>query len=255
MNATELIKSYGEDNRDFSYANLRSANLSSADLTEADLRYADLRSANLSSADLSSADLTEADLRYANLRNANLSGANLSSADLSGANLRYANLRSANLSSADLSSADLRNADLRNADLSSANLSGANLSSADLSSAKGLLSASKFMADNFAYDTTRQGWIVYKAIGSTDYHLPDYWKIEPGSYLEEIVNPTRTQECGCGVNFATLAWCKRTYQQSVIWECLLHAEDVPDICVPYNTDGKARCGRLELLRIVEDNHG
>jgi hypothetical protein len=205
MNATELIKSYGDGDRYFGNANLSFADLSSANLTNA------------------------------NLRSANLSFADLSSADLSSANLRSANLSNADLSFADLSSADL--------------------SSANLSGAKGLLSASKFMADNFAYDTTRQGWVVYKAIGSTDYLLPDYWKIEPGSILEEMVNPTRTQECGCGVNFATLFWCKKTYQQSVIWECLLHAEDAPDICVPYNTDGKARCGKLELLRIVEDNHG
>lgn len=171
-------------------------------------------------------------------------------ASLYGANLVRANLYGADLYGASLYEANLTGANLVRANLTGASLNGANLYGADLSGSKGLLTASQWMR-GFYSDPDRGGWIVYKAIGDTIYTSPSTWTIEPGAILEEVVNPTRTQDCGCGVNFATLAWCEDTYPKSVIWECLLHFEDAPDICVPYNTDGKARCGRLELIRIVE----
>jgi len=36
-----------------------------------------------------------------------------------------------------------------------------------------------------------------------------------------------------------------------LWECLILFEDAPDIVVPYNTDGKARCGRLQLIKKIK----
>ena len=202
--------------------------------TKANLRGADLSSANLSSADLSSANLSSA-----NLRGADLSSANLSSADLSSANLSSANLSSANLSSADLSSANL----------SSANLRGADLWGADLSGAKNILDPIEHMKKNFLTDAT--GWIVYKAIGATQYPSPSHWKIEQGSFLSEVVNPLPTCDCACGVNFGTKKWCRENYPQSDVWKCRIHWIDSCSIVVPYNTDGKCRCGRLELLEIVK----
>jgi hypothetical protein len=216
----------------FSDANLSDANLSDANLSDANLIRADLRGANLNGADLSGADLICADLRGANLRGANLSDANLSDANLSDANLSGADLRGANLNGADLSGADLN---------------GANLNGADLSGAKGLLTAREFMAkferDNF-------GIIVFKKIGNTSFQRPEYWRIESGQFLEEIVNPLPTLECACGVNFGTLQWVEENYPDVDLWRCRIRFEDLADICVPYNTDGKARCGRLELIEKI-----
>ena len=175
---------------------------------------------------------------------ANLSGANLGGAKLSGANLIRAELSDANLSGANLSEADLRLADLSGADLSDANLSRANLSGA-----KGLLSTVNFLEAHF--ERTADGYIAYKTFNSV-YHAPEKWKIEPGATIEENVNFTRAQECGCGINVAPLDWLKKSYgKNSEIWKVLIRWEWLCGVCVPYMSDGKIRCERVELLEVVK----
>jgi uncharacterized protein YjbI with pentapeptide repeats len=153
----------------------------------------------------------------------------------------------ATLSNADLSDATLSNADLRDADLRDADLRSANLSSANLSGAKGLLAAADWLA---RFDRDAEGVIVFKAIGATDHAPPATWLIEPGAVLSETCAPTRTQLCGCGVNFGTLAFVLNAYTGSPVWRCRIAWFDLADVCVPYNTDGKARCARLTLLDVV-----
>ena len=155
--------------------------------------------------------------------------ADLRSADLSSANLRFANLSSANLRFADLSSA--------------------NLSFANLSQSKGFLKAREWIAENFK--KTRKGFVVYKKIGNTTYDKPKSWNIKVGEFLEDVVNLHPTNDCGCGVNFGTREWCENNYSDADLWECLILFEDACDIVVPYNTDGKARCGRLQLVKMIK----
>lgn len=179
-------------------------------------------------ADLSGADLSRASLRYANLRYADLSGADLSRADLSRASLRYANL----------SGADLSGADLGGADLSYANLSGA----------EGLLSAIDYMDAHF--ERTSGGYIAYKIFAGM-YAVPESWKVENGSVITENVNFNRTTECGCGINVAPLEWEKRNHDETHdIWKVLIRWEWLCGVCVPYNTTGKIRCERVELVEKV-----
>jgi uncharacterized protein YjbI with pentapeptide repeats len=211
------------------------ANLSRADLSRANLSRADLSRANLSWANLSRANLSWANLSWADLSRANLSGADLSWADLSRANLSRANLFEANLSGANLSGADL----------SRANLSWANLSRANLSRAKGIFDGCAWMLKNFR--KTRHGLIVYKSFGSNYAPTPE-WKIEPGSVISENVNPSPTEDCGCGINVATKEWVQRNYPSATIWRCLIRWAWLPSVVVPYNTDGKIRCGRVQLIR-------
>ena len=138
-------------------------------------------------------------------------------------------------------------ANLSGANLSGANLSGANLSETDLSGATGLLSQTEFMA---GFEADADGWIVYKRIGKTSYDAPGFWQMAPGEYLTEVCNANRTDDCGCGVNFATREWCDREYPAATLWRCHIRWQDGPGIVVPYNTDGKARCERLELLEVI-----
>ena len=219
-----------------------------ADLSSADLRFANLRSANLRSADLSSADLSSADLSSADLRFADLSSANLRSAYLSSAYLSSADLSSAYLSSANLRSANLRSADLSSADLSSADLSSADLRFADLSSAKNLVSSINYMEAHF--ERTAEGYIAYKTFNSS-YEAPERWAITPGSVIDEVVNECRTTMCGSGINVAPLEWVRREYPGKTIWKVLIRWEWLPGVCVPYNTDGKIRCERVELVEVVK----
>ena len=160
-----------------------------------------------------------------------------------------ADLRWANLSGADLSGSNLSRADLRGSDLSEADLSGSDLSWADLSGAKNLAnhnSADYIMAN---FDKTEEGIVVYKTFGFHSHPNPN-WKIEKGAIIEENVNPNRTEECGCGVNVGTLEWVKKHGGRRDIWKCLIKWEWLPDVVVPYHTDGKIRAGRVQLLEVI-----
>ena len=166
---------------------------------------------------------------------------------LSGANLRRADLSGADLSGADLSGADLSDANLSGADLRRANLRRADLSGADLSGSQGLLDAINFMEAHF--ERTDDGYIVYKSFNSS-YDAPDRWKIEPGEVIEEVVNPDRTRECGCGINVAPLEWVRNdNYNQP--YKLLIRWEWLPGVVVPYNTDGKIRCSKAQILEAVK----
>jgi hypothetical protein len=105
----------------------------------------------------------------------------------------------------------------------------------------------KWITDNFK--RTNDGYIVYKAIGRTNYAIPDYWNIHENSIISEHeINRNRSNICGCGVNFGTLEYVAAQYPNSEIWECLLTYDNLADLCVPYNTNGKARCRELKLLK-------
>jgi len=157
-----------------------------------------------------------------------------------------ANLSDADLSGAYLNRANLSRADLSRADLSDANLSDSDLSRADLSGAIGLLSAPDWIA---TFVQTADGVIVYRAVGNTVFSGPDHWTIAPGCILTEVANPDRCAACGCGINFATPKWIDAKYNgHPSVWECLIRWIDLAGVVVPYNTDGKARCERLTLLR-------
>jgi hypothetical protein len=146
----------------------------------------------------------------------------------------------------DLSYSNLSHSNLRGSNLSYSNLRGSNLSYSNLSNVKNMIDDTKNFMKNFKFN--KKGLIVYKGIGHTSYPINPKWKIQEGEYLTEIVNPCKNCECGCGVNFGTIEYIKRNYPLSEIWECLIEFEDLVDVVVPYNTDGKARCSRLKLIR-------
>jgi hypothetical protein len=182
-------------------------------------------------------------------KRADLYGADLCDADLRGAYLYGANLCDANLRGADLYGADLRGADLCGADLRDAYLYGADLCGANLSQATGLLSAVDWLGANL--ETTDEGYICYKTFGS-QYEPPGAWGVpKPGKIISEVVNPCRTSSCACGVNVATFAWVKRQDTAKNIWRCLIRWEWAAGIVVPYHTDGKIRCERVECVEVVK----
>ena len=230
------------------------ANLSGADLRKANLSMEDLRGADLRKANLSGADLRKANLRGANLSGADLSWANLRGANLSGATLSEADFRGANLSEADFSGADLcwanlRGANLRRACLSVADLRRADLRDTNLSGATGLLPAVNFLEAHF--ERTDAGYIAYKTFNAT-YAAPTAWEIKGGAVISENVNFDRCAECGCGINVAPLEWVKREYVNGPIWKVIIRWEWLCGVCVPYMSDGKIRCERVELLEVVRD---
>jgi len=98
------------------------------------------------------------------------------------------------------------------------------------------------------------GIIAYKTFGS-NYAAAAHWRIEPGSVLDEVVNPNRINDCGCGINVATLDWMRQRRQETLdgtnpIWKCLIRWAWLPGVVVPYDTDGKIRASRVELVETV-----
>lgn len=217
---------------------LEGADLSGRNLSYANLCSAYLYGANLRGALLCNAELRNANFERANLRDANLVRAALQSADLRNADLRDADLRNTSLCNANLMRADLRNADLENADLRNANLS----------ESHGLLLASEWIAANL--ERTSNGYIAYKTF-SEHFKAPSHWVIEPGSMLTEVVSREPTTTCGCGVNVATAHWVTTRTTTNPIWKVLIPWDALPDVIVPYNTDGKLRCGRIVLIESVD----
>lgn len=138
---------------------------------------------------------------------------------------------------------DGEKADLSMADLTMANLTGANLTGADL------ISSVNFMEAHF--ERTEAGYVAYKCFGST-YPTPKEWEIKPGAVISETANPLRTCGCGSGVNVAPLDWARRNYAKEEIWKVLIRWEWLPGVVCPYNSDGKIRCERVELVEEVQD---
>lgn len=99
---------------------------------------------------------------------------------------------------------------------------------------------------------TSDGYIAYKTFHS-EYNPPEKWVIQPGSVITENVNFDRCVGCGCGINVAPLEWVEAYYggRGHVIWKVLIRFEWLVGVCVPYHTNGKIRCERVELLEIVE----
>ena len=190
--------------------------------------------------------LLDYDLSCADLSGSNLSGSNLRSADL-----RSADLSGSNLSGSNLSGSNLSGSNLRSADLSGSNLSGSNLSGSNLSGSNGIMSAIAFMDAHF--ERTPDGFIAYKTFGSS-YSPNSDWKIEPGSVLTEVVNPDRTCSCGCGINVAPLGWVKDNATNGgrlSIWKVLIRWEWLMGVVVPFGSDGKVRCEKVELIEVVK----
>lgn len=142
-------------------------------------------------------------------------------------------------------------ADLSYANLSCANLSCANLRDADLSGATGLITPSEYLSKHF--ERCNKGYLAYKTFGG-EFPSLSIWLIKPGEILAETVNPNRTDECGCGINVAPQDWVKRNYNGD-IWQVLIRWEWLADVIVPYNTDGKIRCGKVELVKVVKEAQG
>ena len=109
------------------------------------------------------------------------------------------------------------------------------------------MSAINFLEANF--ERTTEGYVVYKTFNGSYVPNPN-WKIEHNSIIEEVVNPERQSVCGCGINVATLEWVKANYKGD-IWKCLIKWEWLAGVIVPYATNGKIRCERVQLIVIVK----
>ena len=196
--------------------------------------------------DLSGAYLSGAYLSGAYLSGAYLSGANLSGANLSWANLSGANLSGANLSRANLSRANLSGAYLSGANLSRADLSRANLSRANLSRAKGI---DPRRAVDLLMLLDQPGLIrAYKLVTAEGYgpFIRGLRYVVGESVSVDNADCDPLNECGAGINVATLPWCLCAWRKG--YRILVVEFTAADIAsIPTATDGKFRLHRCTVV--------
>lgn len=113
-------------------------------------------------------------------------------------------------------------------------------------SMNGLVMPVKTLDELFERD--KLGFIVYKTFND-QYTAPSYWNIKEGSILKEWVNTNPSLTCAAGINVAPYAWVEeyRDDPCNPIWKCRIRYEWCHLVTIPYDTDGKVRCGQLELL--------
>lgn len=226
--------------------------LSDRHLRGCDLSFCDMSHCDISGSDLSECEMTQCILNYSNLSYSDMHESDIYNCELIGCNMHDSDMRDCDMIECDMRNSDLRNSNLSNSRLRNSNLGGClmvgcNLAHGDLSGCKGLVSPIRYMEENF--DRSSDGYIAYKVFNAS-YIAPGKWEIRPGAVINETVNANRTDDCGCGVNVATLDWVEDNCRGK-IWKVLIRWEWLPGVCVPYNTDGKIRCERVELIEIVQ----
>ena len=78
-------------------------------------------------------------------------------------------------------------------------------------------------------------------------------KYEVGGCVEEInCNTSELEDCGAGLNVATLEWCIKNNNQgdsAVYVEVEFKPEDI--VSIPFQSDGKFRVRKLKVVRILK----
>lgn len=253
MKAARYLRSTDAKYAHLSRLNLSGMNLEGGFFYGIDLRKADLRNTCLRGAVLSCACLEHAMLSHSKMEHADFSFAYMSKCDLSLTYAEDAIFRRADMTEADLSLAKMSGADLRGVDLSQANLSsaflngalmdgcilrGATLGDVNLSGCSGLRLASDYLKRHF--ERSHDGYIAYQVVDSEIHQ-----NLEPGKILTETVNPERTRMYGCGIHLASMEYIRKSGVKpgTPVKRILIRWEWLPDVVVPYNTEGQIRCGK------------
>ena len=171
-----------------------------------------------------------------------------------GASLNWASLNRANLYGANLNGANLDGANLNWASLNWANLNGASLNWANLDGAK--FSEPIYLSDLYSLKQLPKDTILnyWKYIKDGKSPIQDSGKIkyEVGkTYTEKDCNNNEYENCGAGLNVATIFWClKETVNDNDVEliQCQFKVSDI--VAIPYWTDGKFRVSKLKVIRKI-----
>ena len=215
-------------------------------------------------------DIHEGLLLYdSDFHGSNFGDSSCKSVEFHRSNFTDVNAWKCDFNNADFSGCDLTRAYFNECDLRGANFSGAKLISTRFIKCKlddaafdearanrpvfngstGMFDPIEFMANHF--ERTEEGYIAYKIFDGM-YKMPEDWDINPGSVIAENANLNPFDNCGCGINVAPLEWVrafrlKNDAFDQPIWRCLIRWEWLPGVVVPFGTNGKIRCNRVEIL--------
>ena len=139
--------------------------------------------------------------------------------------------------------------------LRGANLRGADLGGADLRGAKGVstyLTTPLYMLQwqpnpiRAFKIVTENGAGIYR--GGLTYEIGKEISVE--SWWAEKVNTDEHEQCGAGINLATLDWCLREYQPG--YRILVVEHNAGDIAaIPVGSDGKYRVRRCKVIEELD----
>lgn len=192
-------------------------------------------------------------LDSANFAFSRMQFSSFSSCSMQKASISYSNLATVFFENCNMSNATLKRSHMQGSSFIRCNLFGtrfdeSRISECDFSQSSGALNPSDWMAENL--ERHEDGYIAYKTFEAVRLSNPN-WKIEPGSVINEMVNAGITESCGCGINVSTLRWQEENqpifHKKGPIWRCLIRWEWLPSVVIPWGTNGKFRCGRVELL--------
>lgn len=108
----------------------------------------------------------------------------------------------------------------------------------------------------FEYDD--EGFFVYKTFDEY-YSSPDYWIIEPGSCITEMVDYNNDKRCTHGINVGNLHFIRYNTSKLEVWKCKIKYEDLIDCVLPDETidyimlenqdkhEVKMRCYKIYLI--------
>ena len=141
---------------------------------------------------------------------------------------------------------DLTGANLRGANLRGANLSGADLRGADLYGAKNI---SKYLCTPLLMLLDQPGPIrAYKLVNKKNvgpFNGGIVYKVGK-TYKEPKANLNEADQCGAGINLATLDWCMKEWQDG--YKILVAEFTAKDIAaIPTATDGKFRVKKCKIV--------
>ena len=152
----------------------------------------------------------------------------------------------ADLAGAYLAGADLAWTDLAGADLAGADLAGANLTGANLTGAKNI-SPERFTPLLMLKDQVGpiRAYKLVKANMEGPYNGGIRYEIG-GEYTEQNPNTDPQEQCGRGINLATLDWCLKEWRDGYrVLVAEFSAEDIA--AIPNGTDGKFRVRRCRIV--------
>lgn len=177
-----------------------------------------------------------------------------SNADFSGCDLTRAYFNQCDLRGAHFGGAILRATRFIKCKLDDAAFDEATAHRPVFNGSTGVFDPIEFMANHF--ERTEEGYIVYKVFDGM-YKMPEDWDINPGSVIAENANLNPFDNCGCGINVAPLEWVRNFRIENgvfdhPIWRCLIRWEWLPGVVVPFGTNGKIRCNRIQLLDKFDD---
>lgn len=210
-----------------------------------------------------------ADFHDSSFGNSNCRSVGFNRSDFTGVKAWHCDFINADFSGCDLTRAYFNQCDLRGANFGGASLIGTGFINCKLDDAKfdaatatrpvfngstGVFDPIEFMANYF--ERTEEGYIVYKIFDGM-YKMPGDWDIKPGSVIAENANLNPFDSCGCGVNVATLGRVRNFRIENgafdhPIWRCLIRWEWLPGVVVPFGSNGKIRCSRVQLLDKFDD---